>query len=70
MARIESKAKAGEINVVSETRAPKAPRRRAKVIDLADLLRRSVEERRGAGRHRAAGARGHRTRKPSHRRSA
>lgn len=69
MAKIESKAKAGEINVVSETRAPKAPRRRAQVIDLADLLRRSVEERRGAGRHRPTGTRGHHTRKPSHRRT-
>ena len=70
MAKIESKAKAGEINVISETRAPKAPRRRAKVVDLADLLRRSVEERRGAGRHRATGTHGHRMRKPSHRRTA
>jgi DNA end-binding protein Ku len=71
MARIESKAKAGEINVVSETPAPKGPRRRAKVIDLADLLRRSVEERRGTGRRPAAAAgRGHRPRKPSRRRTA
>jgi DNA end-binding protein Ku len=69
MARIESKAKAGEINVVSETPAPKAPRRRAQVIDLADLLKRSVEQRRGTGR-RSAGERGHRARKPSHRKSA
>jgi DNA end-binding protein Ku len=71
MARIESKAKAGEINVVSEVAPPKAPRRRAKVIDLADLLRRSVEERRNTGRRRAtAGVRGHRPRRPSRRRTA
>jgi DNA end-binding protein Ku len=70
MAKIESKAKAGEINVVSETRVPKATRRRAKVIDLADLLRRSVEERRGAGLHRATGTHRHRTRKPAHRKTA
>jgi len=71
MARIESKAKAGEINVVSEPAEPKAPRRRAQVIELADLLRRSVEERRGTrGRRAAPAARGHRPRKPGHRRSA
>jgi len=70
MARIESKAKAGEINVVSKTPSPKAPRRHAKVIDLADLLKRSVEERRGSGRQRAKSAHGHRTKKHGHRRSA
>ncbi len=70
LARIESKAKAGEINVVSETEAPKAPRRRAQVIDLAELLKRSVEQRRGTRSPRPKKARGHRPRKPSHRRSA
>jgi DNA end-binding protein Ku len=70
MARIESKAKAGEINVVSETPAAKAPRRRAQVIDLAELLKRSVDQRRGPSR-RSAGERGRRTRKTSrHRKSA
>jgi DNA end-binding protein Ku len=74
MARIESKAKAGEINVVAETPAPKAARRRAQVIDLAELLKRSVEQRRGKGAPRGRGrpgaSHGHRPRKPSHRRTA
>jgi DNA end-binding protein Ku len=74
MARIESKAKAGEINVVSEERAAKVPRRRAQVIDLAELLKRSVEQRRAAGtrgkRGKPAASRGHRPRKPTRRRLA
>jgi DNA end-binding protein Ku len=54
MARIESKAKSGEINVVSEEQAPKAPLRKAQLIDLAGLLRRSIEQQRGAGPRRSA----------------
>jgi DNA end-binding protein Ku len=76
MARIESKAKAGQINVVSEEEeAPKSARRRPQVIDLGELLRRSVAQRRGAeprkgAKRRAAPPRAQRARKHAHRRSA
>jgi DNA end-binding protein Ku len=76
MARIESKAKAGQINVVSEEEeAPKSARRRPQVIDLGELLRRSVEQRRGGGprkgaKRRAAPSRAQRARKHGHRKSA
>ena len=44
MKLIQRKVKAGEVNVVSETTAPKVERERsAKVIDLAALLAQSVE---------------------------
>jgi DNA end-binding protein Ku len=64
LARIKKKAQHGDIEDVPEAQ-PAPAQRGAKVIDLADLLRRSVQE-----SHAAAGSNGHVTKRSSGKKAA